>query len=412
MKYPIFFILLFFGNVILAQENSFIWKINSDTIQLYKPYFNDEFQGTQLDKEKWLDIYQWGGLDFKTKMFSAPEMTYVSNGKLTLGADTTSEWYKFPDWILDTALIRKHNIEIKDNKMQLSYLTSVIFSKEKFRYGYFECKAKAPSGQGLWPAFWLFGGEPNEEIDFMEMKGEKHNEMHVDVHCPNKCKLLKVKGLPFITRRWGGWLKFNNKLVDEWVIYSGLWEPGKITFYVNGELVAEFSEGFKTSMHLITNLSIAVDGGPFKPGINKKTVFPNSFEVDYIRVWKNPTDSDFQKTNKKIDFGNDEPRVFNPIKETKLKTKKGHMLKKKSVKNEMGFVTIMPVEKNKIQISKNGRKLGEITMEFVSTDGTILISQKVQEQTSIMDLSGFKKGQYTIRIKHNNKTNSTSYRIN
>jgi len=92
--------------VILAQENSFIWKINSDTIQLYKPYFNDEFQGTQLDKEKWLDIYQWGGLDFKTKMFSAPEMTYVSNGKLTLGADTTSEWYKFPDWILDTALIR------------------------------------------------------------------------------------------------------------------------------------------------------------------------------------------------------------------------------------------------------------------------------------------------------------------
>jgi len=246
----------------------------------------------------------------------------------------------------------------------------------------------------------------------MEMKGEKHNEMHVDVHCPNKCKLLKVKGLPFITRRWGGWLKFNNKLVDEWVIYSGLWEPGKITFYVNGELVAEFSEGFKTSMHLITNLSIAVDGGPFKPGINKKTVFPNSFEVDYIRVWKNPTDSDFQKTNKKIDFGNDEPRVFNPIKETKLKTKKGHMLKKKSVKNEMGFVTIMPVEKNKIQISKNGRKLGEITMEFVSTDGTILISQKVQEQTSIMDLSGFKKGQYTIRIKHNNKTNSTSYRIN
>lgn len=412
MKNRFIILILLLSEATFGQENALIWKISSDSIQLFKPYFNDEFQGTQLDKNKWLDIYQWGGLDFKTKMFAAPEMTYVSNGKLTLGADTTSEWYKFPDWILDSALIRKHNIEIRENKMQLDYLTSVIFSKEKFRYGYFECKAKSPSGQGLWPAFWLFGGEPNEEIDFMEMKGEKHNEMHVDVHCPNKCKLMKVKGLPFVTRKWGSWLKFNEKLVDEWVIYSGLWEPGRITFYVNGELVAEFSEGFKTSMHLITNLSIAVDGGAFKPGINKKTVFPNSFEVDYIRVWKNPTDIEFQKTNRKIDFGNDDPRVFHPIKETKLRTKKGHMLKKKSIKKEMGFVTVMPFEKNKIQISKNGRKLGEINVEFLSSDGTLIKTQKMLEQAAILDLSMLKRGEYTLRIKHGNKTNSVSYRIN
>jgi hypothetical protein len=72
----------------------------------------------------------------------------------------------------------------------------------------------------------------------------------------------------------------------------------------------------------------------------------------------------------------------------------------------------MPVEKNKIQISKNGRKLGELLVEFLSADGTVLKSQKVLEQTAIMDLSEFKKGQYTILLKHNNKTNSTSYRIN
>ena len=390
-----------------SQNNSSIWRITRDSIELYNPYFNDEFEGKSLNSEKWLDRYQWGGLDFKTRMYAAPEMVYVSNGILTLGADTTSTLYEFPDWILDSNEIKKNKVEVKYNKIKLDYLTSVAFSKQTFKYGYFECKAKAPSGQGLWPAFWLFGGEPNEEIDFMEMKGEKHNKMHVDIHCPNKCKYIKMKGLPFITNRWGGWFKFDQRLVDEWVIYSGLWEPGRVTFYVNGEVVGEYEGDFKTSMHLIANLSIAVNGGPFAPGINKQTVLPNSFEVDYIRVWKNTLDSDYQKLKQEIDFGKEDIHYNKPLKETKLKTKKKFMHRRKSLKKECGYVTTMMTNNQQLQVTKNGRKINEITVELLDMKGTVIHSEIISTQVGLIDLKSFKKGKYLLKIKHENKVNSS-----
>lgn len=390
-----------------SQNNSSIWRITKDSIELYNPYFNDEFEGKSLNSEKWLDRYQWGGLDFKTLMYAAPEMVYVSNGILTLGADTTSILYEFPDWILDSNEIKKNKVEVKNNKIKLDYLTSVAFSKQTFKYGYFECKAKAPSGQGLWPAFWLFGGEPNEEIDFMEMKGEKHNKMHVDIHCPDKCKYIKMKGLPFITNRWGGWFKFDHRLVDEWVIYSGLWEPGRVTFYVNGEVVGEYEGDFKTSMHLIANLSIAVNGGPFAPGINKQTVLPNSFEVDYIRVWKNTLDSDYQKLKQEIDFGKEDIHYNKPLKETKLKTKKKFMHRRKSLKNECGYVTTMMTNNQQLQVTKNGRKINEITVELLDMKGTVIHSEIISTQVGLIDLKSFKKGKYLLKIKHENKVNSS-----
>ena len=408
MKSIFFYLIVFLSYFSLAQGPTITWKVSDDSISVLKPYFNDEFQVDKLNKDKWLDIYQWGGLDFKTRMFSAPEMTYISNGILTLGADTTTKWYSFPDWILDSAEIRKNKVEIKDNKMQLNYLTSVIFSKEKFKYGYFECKAKAPSGQGLWPAFWLYGGEPNEEIDFMEMKGERHKEVHVDIHCPNRCGDIKMKGLPF-KKSWGAWLKFNTKLVDEWVIYSGLWEPGRVTFYVNGDAVAEYLGDFKTSMHLITNLSFAIDNGPFKPGINKKTVLPNSFEVDYIRVWKNPTDSISLKSKPNVYFGTDEIRVFNPIKKTEIKNRKNHMFQRKSLKKEAGFVTVMPTKNKSIQLTKNGNRLGDVTLEILDPKGSVILSKTIKTDAETIDFSSLKRGNYVIQIKHNNQLSKVPF---
>jgi hypothetical protein len=217
-----------------------------------------------------------------------------------------------------------------------------------------------------------------------------------------------MKGLPFITKRWGGWLKFNQRLVDEWVIYSGLWEPGKVTFYVNGEVVGEYQGDFKTSMHLIANLSIAVKGGPFAPGINKKTVLPNSFEVDYIRVWKNNMDTDYQKLKKEVDFGKEDLHVNKPLKETKLKTKKKFMLRRKSLKNEFGFVTTMMTENQQLQVTKNGKKINTITIELIDMQGNLIHSETVSTQVGLINLKPFKKGKYILKIKHQNTVNSSA----
>jgi hypothetical protein len=162
---------------------------------------------------------------------------------------------------------------------------------------------------------------------------------------------------------------------------------------------------------LIANLSIAVKGGPFAPGINKKTVLPNSFEVDYIRVWKNTIDSDYQKLKKEIDFGKEDIHFNKPIKETKLQTKKKYMLRRKSLKDELGYVTTMMTENQQMQISKNGRKIKAITIELVDMQGKIVHSENIATQNGLINLKPYKKGKYILKIKHMNTVNSSTISI-
>ena len=84
------------------------------------------------------------------------------------------------------------------------------------------------------------------------------------------------------SKNWGGWIKASEQITDKYVVYSGLWTPGKLIFYLNGEAIAEYG-GFCTSMNLIANISVAQNKGPFSPGPNKNTVFPNEFVIDYMR---------------------------------------------------------------------------------------------------------------------------------
>jgi hypothetical protein len=289
--------------------------------------------------------------------------------------------------------------EIKNNSLQLKYLNSCIWSKQEFKYGYFECRCKAPSGKGLWPAFWLYGQNQKDEIDFMEMKGEKEFETHVDVHVPNTTD--KVPGFLGFKQDWGGWIKTEQKLTDEWVIFSGIWKPGSLIYYVNGVPVSHFKGDFETSMNLIANLANAVDNGPFKPGPDEKTVFPNEFLVDYIRVWKsneNPSNVNIKKVNVR-----DENKVMSSadIPSIKFKKKVGLIYDTKLFKKEIGFVALVPVGDRSYQIQANGEKLKNAKIKIIDTSGTVLNETFVKTQFTNLNLSNLKKGDYTLQLQHN-----------
>ncbi len=51
-------------------------------------------------------------------------------------------------------------------------------------YGYFEIDAKVPSGQGLWPAFWMLPQSGNwpPEIDVLELLGHDPSTYYVGAH--------------------------------------------------------------------------------------------------------------------------------------------------------------------------------------------------------------------------------------
>jgi len=149
-----------------------------------------------------------------------------------------------------------------------------IQTKKKFKYGLFEIRFKLPEGRGLWPAFWLYGGNPNEEFDIFEYKGETPNNIHIDMHCPgNECD------------NFGGWVTASGNFSDSYNVMMGEWGPNAAFWYLNGQEFAIWLGNLDYQEKVIANLAIANDNGPFSTGPDNTTPFPSIFEIDYIRMW-------------------------------------------------------------------------------------------------------------------------------
>jgi hypothetical protein len=210
-----------------------------------------------------------------------------------------------------------------------------------------------------------------------------------------------VPGFLGFKQDWGGWIKTEQKLTDEWVIFSGIWKPGSLIYYVNGVPVSHFKGDFETSMNLIANLANAVDNGPFNPGPDETTVFPNEFLVDYIRVWKsneNPSLTSAKKVNVR-----DENKVMSSadIPSIKFKKKVGLIYDTKLFKKEIGFVALVPVGDRSYQIQANGEKLKNAKIKIIDASGTVLNETFVKTQFTNLNLSNLKKGDYTLQLQHN-----------
>jgi beta-glucanase (GH16 family) len=402
MRLLFFFLAASFS--VFGQLQPILWHVKTDTIERWNYHFGDEFSTATLDKEKWYDVYPWGGLHTLHRTLIVPELSVPHEGYISLRADTLTEWRKFPEWMLDKEGAKKLGIEIKDNSLQIKYLNSSIMSRQEFKYGYFECRCKAPKGRGLWPAFWLFGQNGKGEIDFMEIKGEKEYETHVDVHVPDKTD--KVPGFLGIKKDWGGWVKLNHKMTEEWIVFSGIWKPGSLIYYVNGVPVSHFKGDFDASMNLIANLANAVDYGPFNPGPDESTIFPNEFLVDYMRVWK--SNDDPSNARRSLGSIKDENKVLttSTIPETKIKRKIGLIYDSKLFKKEIGFVGLIPLGERQYQIQVNGAKLKNSKVKVLDISGNLIQEVTLNAQYSTLNLTNLKKGDYKLEIQVNNQKQS------
>ena len=402
-----FLIILFFTGQLKAQMEPRMFQIKTDGIIAWNYYFGDDFENPNVDESKWHTRYPWGGLLADQKQYAAPEMLSHSGGILHLKANENKGFYPVEDWMINHEEAKKHGLEIQANGVKLDYLTSCIWSKQAFRYGYFEIRAKAPSGQGLWPAFWLYGQNQKDEIDFMEMKGERHNEVHIDVHCPDSCEKVFTKpfGLP---KNWGGWVKMNQQVTDEFVTYSGVWLPNSLTYYVNGIPVSHYSGDFDTPMNVIANMAVARDGFAFNPGPNAETKFPADYQVDYIRVWKLTSDneykaSEFQGANRTISplkYGNHEQNTV--VADMSIKRKVRSVFDKRKLSTELGFISFIPIQVNEDQsigtylIHFNGVHPSNVEIAMQDEFSNVYLGVKTSE--GLHELRFPKKGIYQITI--------------
>ncbi|RDV13011.1 glycoside hydrolase family 16 protein [Pontibacter diazotrophicus] len=180
----------------------------------------------------------------------------------------------------------------KENMQGKEYTSARLVSKDKgdFLYGRFEIKAKLPTGRGTWPALWMlptdwaYGGWPKSgEIDIMEHVGYDQNRVHITVHTEaynhgkntqkGKSKIIETASTAFHLYR-----------VD--------WTPYAIRGYIDDQPVFEFiNEGkgfeewpFDKKFHFLMNIAVGGNWGGAE-GVDP-AVYPQSMEVDYVRVYE------------------------------------------------------------------------------------------------------------------------------
>jgi beta-glucanase (GH16 family) len=156
-------------------------------------------------------------------------------------------------------------------------------------YGTFSARIKVPTGQGLWPAFWLTGTNEssaswpmNGEIDAMESYGGNRPRV-VQQH------LVGASGL----RSGSWWLLPPGESVSDWHTYSVTWSPTEIVWQVDGattQIITEAEAGpawaasFEHPFDIFLDLEV---GGSDVGSPDASTVFPAKMLIDWVRVSSN-----------------------------------------------------------------------------------------------------------------------------
>ncbi len=172
------------------------------------------------------------------------------------------------------------------------YTSARMNTSGKFeqQYGRFEARIKLPTGKGVWPAWWILGGNIGSvgwpqcgEVDIMENIGSTPATNYGSLHGPG------YSGGQDLTGSYA--LEDGGTLAGDFHLYAMEWETNAVRFYFDGVLYetrtpADVPAGdvwvYDHPFFVIVNLAI---GGYWPGDPDGTTTFPQSMQVDYIRVY-------------------------------------------------------------------------------------------------------------------------------
>lgn len=261
----------------------------------------DEFSGDAIDSDKWTHEQNCagGGNNEAQCYVDSENNARVAGGLLHIRAIRE-------DAVGPAMMDDAPDYDPEDTSGSGSYTSARLRSKGlgDWKYGRFEMRAKLPSGQGSWPAFWMlpsdwsYGGWPlSGEIDILEainLKVDGENRIHGTLHFGDEWPANVHSGEAY---QIPGGLNPADGFHD----YAVEWEAGEIRWYLDGDHYAtQTSDGwysaaaldnplapFDRPFHLILNLAV---GGDWPSNANDtgidESVFPQEFQVDYVRVYQ------------------------------------------------------------------------------------------------------------------------------
>ncbi len=258
MKY-LFSILLFWASVCHG------------TAQCYQLVWADEFTGSSLDASKWTII-------------TGPAGVVAGNGELQYYTSSSGNINVSAGTLKITAL--------NDGFGGNAYTSGRMQTKNTgdWLYGKFEARIKLPVGQGMWPAFWMlptdniYGIWPRSgEIDIMELIGKEPSKAYATIHTHSNG----------VERGFGSFYRLpTGTFADDFHVFSMEWSPNLIKYSVDGTLfltqtnatVGTLPWVFDKRFYLLLNLAV---GGAWAGAPDATTTFPQTMEVDYVRVYQN-----------------------------------------------------------------------------------------------------------------------------
>lgn len=394
----LYIILIVFLVTIKTYYAQNLWQINKDTVITWYYQDGDEFNDNIINTNKWSYWYGWSRSIFAQKeqqYYTDGKNHELKNGRLNLFAKREKITAKLVDHMSDNDTIKNNNKFDGFNKRTFNYSAGMIQSKRDYLYGYFEIKFKMPSEKDFWPAFWLYGGTPNEEIDWMELKTEKRNAIHVGRHSQKKeeNRLWNI----FRKKVWGDWIYFKGDLTSGDNIISGEWTPTYLKYYLNGECIAYTKLKLSTPKVLCANIAVPSNDGPYHPAPDTNIINSGNFEIDYIRTWTaTPT------KERKINLGSLTPisNSDNPIVKSKLKSKtKFYYGKKTEHKNEGITVSIFPDTKNVYNLRVLGKEIpASASYKIYDENNKELENKLLLYGTNIIDLNKYSGVNYKLII--------------
>lgn len=182
---------------------------------------------------------------------------------------------------------------IKEAYMGRQYTSARLESsggKFEHLYGRYEARLHLPSGQGIWPAFWMLGNNIGSagwptcgEIDIMENIGKEPSILHGSLHGPGYSggnPLGQAYTLPN-----------GATFADGFHTFAIEWELNVVRFYIDDILYgtktpADTPAGarwvYDHPFYLLLNVAV---GGTWPGAPDSTTVFPQQMLADYVRVY-------------------------------------------------------------------------------------------------------------------------------
>jgi hypothetical protein len=255
----------------------------------YRLEFNDEFDGPDLDTDKWFPFYlpHWS-----SRAQSAPGY-YFENGHLRLQVKKDqAPWCPEFDGEVRCSSIQTGEfagpVGSKEGQLRFSSACTVREAQTNVQtytpqYGYFELRAKGVNTSGNHAAFWMIGYEDTPErsgeIAICELVGSRTSPTSSTIR--------------FGVHPWG-----DPTLQDEFYeqqlnldaarfhIYGLEWTPSHLVFYVDNAKIKTIHQSPGYPMQFMLGIYEHPFEGAWSGRYDPDAPYPKEFMLDYFRAYQ------------------------------------------------------------------------------------------------------------------------------